>query len=119
MARDYVAEGSCCYHYIRVDKVYSSGEFRYIKGYTKRFFKDLTKRNGYRIDDCAVRVRVSGYLADYVDYEVIPNEVIFVVGHLGASINPETRDVKMIIVADAIMKPDYLKYYKTGEIGER
>lgn len=66
-------------------------------------------------------VRVEGYLIDYVDFEVSQGDCIFVVGHYANSIkeNNGNKIVVPVLVADAIMKPDYLKYYKTNELGER
>ena len=121
MAKQYVAEGSNCYHYLSVDKVYSYQDYRYIVGFGKRFFRDLTKPSGYRVDDYSLRVRAEGYLADYVDYEVSPGECIFVIGHLGTSVRKRNTGVEkgVILIAEAIMKPEYLKYFKNKELGER
>lgn len=121
MVREYVAEGSNSYHYLTVEKIYKGDDIRFLHCVGKRFFRDLRNKSGYKVEPYLMRVKVLGMLVDYVDYEVSPNECIFVIGHFANSSREVngTKVIAPILVADAIMKPDYLKYYKNKELGER
>lgn len=121
MVRFYSGEGSTFYDYLTIKKIIPYSDRTYLHCSGKRFFKDLKNPSGYKTEYYYIRVKVEGYLREYVDFELNPDDLIFIVGHLGNSkaVNNGNLEIGALIVADAIMKPTYLNYYPNREIGER
>lgn len=121
MAKGFIAEGSNCYHHLRIDKIRNFNDFRYLKCIGGRFFRDLKNPSGFRVEDYSITVRVDGYLVDYVDFELSEGDNIFVIGHLtnGNERVGETYRRYPLLIADCIYKEDFLKYFPRANIGER
>lgn len=118
--RPLILEGSNCYHSLKILEIRTYEDKRYLKTDGGRFRRDLKNPSGWRIVDYTLTVRVEGYLTEYVDYELSPGDNIFIVGYPVDSIYKGGDKVLRypIVVAEAIFKADYLKYFPMKQLGE-
>ena len=119
--RPLILEGSNCYHSLKVLEVRTYEDKRYLKCRGGRFRRDLKNPSGWRVIDYDLTVRVEGYLTEYVDYEIAPDDNIFVVGYPSDTIYKTSEKVLRypVVVAECIFKADYLKYFPMKQIGEQ
>lgn len=113
-------EGSNCYHSLKVLEIYTYNDTRYLKCEGGRFRRDLKNPSGYRITKYTIKVKVEGYLTEYVDYELTEGDNIFVVGYPADTVYKKEGIVLTYphIVAECIFKADYLKYFPMKQVGE-
>lgn len=121
MSKGYVSEGSNAYLHLHVDKIFPWEDciFLHCLGVTYR--RDLKSASGYKLTDYGMKVKVTGYLVDYVNFELSPGDDIFVIGYFDNSVRMvEGIGVRYpILIAESIYKEDWLKYFPNKELGEK
>ena len=121
MSKGYVSEGSNCYQHLHIDKIYPMEHCTFLHCLGVTYRRDLKSACGYKLTDYRLKVKVLGYLVDFVNFELSEGDDIFVVGYFDNGLRlTDSIPIKYpVLVAECIYKEDWLKYFPNKELGEK
>lgn len=110
---DYATQGSNVYLPLTIKQINDYDGKKYIKCSGSTYHRDLKTPSGWKVYQFGITVKVEGFLTDYVDYELCPEDRIFVVGHLEDTTYAKNGIIlrHVLLNAESIYKADYLKYF--------
>ena len=110
---DYATQGSNVYLPLTIKSIGEYEGKKYLKCSGSTYHRDLKVPSGWKVYPFKLTVKVEGFMVDYVEYELSPEDKIFVVGHLEDTTYRKDGIIlhHVLLSAESIYKADYLKYF--------